>query len=69
MNVREIESLDNDTMNGRAAGLISRYWHRQGYAVEVGTKNGPVWSNLRSGLPLGYRGRDAIPVSAERSRF
>ena len=62
----EIETLDNDAMNGRVAGLVSRYWHRQGYAVEVGTKNGPVWSNLRSGPALGYRGQDAIPVSAKR---
>jgi hypothetical protein len=38
----EIESLDNDAMNGRVAGLVSRYWHRQGYRVEVGAKEGPV---------------------------
>src|SRR5262249_48041494 len=50
----EIENLDNDAMNGRVAGLVSRYWHRQGYTVEVGTNGGPVWSNLRYGLPLGY---------------
>ena len=59
----EIETLDNDAMNGRVAGLVSRYWHRQGYTVEVGTKEGPVWSNLRSGLPPGYRGQDAIAMS------
>ena len=47
----EIETLDNDAMNGRVAGLVSRYWHRQGYTIEVGTKGGPVWSNLRYGLP------------------
>ena len=46
MNLREIESLDNDAMNGRVAELVSRYWHRQGYRVEVGAKEGPVWSNL-----------------------
>jgi hypothetical protein len=68
MTLREIETLDNDAMNGRVAGLISRYWHRQGYKVEVGTKEGPVWSNLRYGLPPGYRGEDAIRVSAGRSR-
>ena len=38
MDLREIETLDNDAMNGRVAGLVSRYWHRQGYTVEVGTK-------------------------------
>jgi hypothetical protein len=63
MNLHEIETLDNDAMNGRVAGLVSRYWHRQGYAVEVGAKEGPVWSNLRSGLPPGYRGQDAMPIS------
>ena len=63
MNLREIENLDNDMMNGRVAGLVSRYWHRQGYTVEVGTEKGPVWSNLRSGLPPGYCGEDAIPVA------
>ena len=26
----EIETLDNDAMNGRVAGLVSRYWYRQG---------------------------------------
>ena len=66
MTPREIETLDSDAMNGRVAGLVSRYWHRQGYAVEVGIKEGPVWSNPRSGLPPGYRGQDAIPVSAAR---
>jgi len=66
MNLREIESLENDAMNGRVAGLVSRYWHRQGYTVEVGVKEGPVWSNLRSGLPPGYRGQDAIPIRAVR---
>jgi len=25
MNLREIESLDNDAMNGRVAGIVSRY--------------------------------------------
>jgi len=30
MDFREIESLDNDAMNGRVAGLVSRYWHRPG---------------------------------------
>ena len=64
MDLREIESLDNDAMNGRVAGLVSRYWQRQGCPVEVGTKEGPVWSNLRYGLPLGYRGQDAIPITA-----
>jgi hypothetical protein len=54
-------------MNGRVAGLVSRYWHRQGYTVEVGTKEGPVWSNLRCGLAPGYPGQDAIPVSAIRA--
>jgi hypothetical protein len=62
----EIETLDNDAMNGRVAGLVSRYWHRQGYTVEVGAKEGPVWSNLRCGLPPGYRGQDAIPISARQ---
>ena len=66
MDLREIETLDNHAMNGRVAGLVSRYWHRQGYPVKVGTKEGPVWSNLRYGLPLGYRGQDAIPISAVR---
>jgi len=28
MNLHEIETLDNDAMNGRVAGLVSRYWHR-----------------------------------------
>jgi hypothetical protein len=60
----EIESLDNDAMNGRVAGLVSRYWHRQGYRVEVGAKEGPVWSNLRCGLPPGYRGQDAMPLAS-----
>ena len=60
----EIESLDNDAMNGRVAELVSRYWHRQGYRVEVGAKEGPVWSYLWSGLPPGYRGQDAMPISA-----
>lgn len=56
----EIESRDNDHMNSRIAGMISRYWKGQGYKVEVGADNGPVRSNLRYGLPLGYRGEDAI---------
>src|ERR1043166_3564419 len=64
----EIESLDNDAMNGRVAELVSRYWHRQGYRVEVGAKEGPVWSNLRCGLPPGYRGQEAMPISAVRSQ-
>ena len=62
----EIETLDNDAMNGRVAGLLNRYWNRQGYTVVVGAKEGPVWSNLRSGLPPGYRGQDAMPISARR---
>ena len=62
----EIETLDNDAMNGRVAGLVSRYWHRQGYTIEVGTRGGPVWSNLRYGLPPSYCGQDAIPISALR---
>ncbi len=53
----------HDAMNGRVAGLVSRYWHRQGYKVEVGAKEGPVWSNLRYGLPPGYRGQDAIQLT------
>jgi hypothetical protein len=61
MDLREIETLDNDAMNGRVAGLVSRC--RQGYTVEVGTKEGPVWSNLRCGLPPSYRGQDAIRVA------
>ena len=51
-------------MNGRVAELVSRYWHRQGYRVEVGAKEGPVWSNLRCGLPPGYRGQDAMPLAS-----
>ena len=60
----EIETLDNDAMNGRVAGLVSRYWHRQGYKVEVGVKEGPVWSNLR--YRGGYRGRDPILIGARQ---
>ena len=63
MDLREIETLDNHAMNGRVAGLVSRYWHRQGCTVKVGTKEGPVWSNLRCGLPPSYRGQDAIRVA------
>jgi len=61
MNLREIESLDNDAMNGGVAGLVSRYWHRQGYTVKVGAKEGAgvvepaIWA--ATGLP--WPGRDA----------
>jgi hypothetical protein len=49
-------------MNSRAAGLISRYWHRQGFTVAVGVKSGrAVW--LVGSLPRGYRGGDALPLS------
>jgi hypothetical protein len=58
-----IENLDNDDMNSRIAGMISRYWKGQGYKVEVGADNGPVRSDLRYGLPRGYRGEDAIKPS------
>ena len=65
MNLHEIESLDDDTMNGRAAGIVSRYWYRQGYTVEVGANQARrVWSNLRYGLPPGYRGQDAVQITA-----
>ena len=59
----ETEDLGTGEMNGRVAGIISRYWKRQGYKVEVGADNGPVRSNLRCGLPPGYDGEDAIPIT------
>jgi len=58
------ESLDNDAMNGRVAGLVSRYWHRQATGSTSARMKDPVWSNLRYGLPPGYRGQDAMPISA-----
>jgi hypothetical protein len=60
----EIEELETDDMNSRAAGLISRYWQRQGFTVAVGVKPGrAVWSDLFGGLLQGYRGGDALPLS------
>jgi hypothetical protein len=59
----ETEDLDTGEMNGWVAGIISRYWKRQGYKVEAGAHKGPLRSNLRYGLPPGYHG--ANPQSAE----
>jgi hypothetical protein len=59
----ETEDLDAGDMNGRVTGIISRYWRRQGYKVKVGADSGPVQSNLRYGLPPGYHGEDAIPIT------
>ena len=64
----QIEELENAAMNARCAGIISRYWARQGAAIEIsGGQGAPVRSNLQSnGLPRGYRGEDAIPISQGR---
>lgn len=64
----DIGDFDADHMNSRVAGMISRYWHRQGYVVRVGVYQGPVWSDLRNGLPRGYRGEDAIELNKETGR-
>jgi hypothetical protein len=63
----QIEELENAAMNARRAGIISRYWARQGVVIEVSSDQGaPVRSNLQgNGLPPGYRGEDAVPVSPE----
>jgi hypothetical protein len=53
-----IESLDNDAMNGRVAGLVSRCWHRQATGstwARTSVVKPAVW--IASGLP--WPGRDA----------
>ena len=57
-----IEELESAAMDARCAGIISRYWARQGVVIEIsGGQGAPVRSNLQSnGLPPGYRGEDAI---------
>jgi hypothetical protein len=69
----ETEDLDTHATNGHVAGIISRYWKRQGCKVEIAVDTGPVRSNLRYGLPPEYRGEDAIPLArtddAQRSRI
>jgi hypothetical protein len=63
INVAQIEELDNETMNARCAALISRYWARQSFDIELsGGQGAPLQSNLQpNGLPRDYRGEDAIP--------
>jgi hypothetical protein len=63
-----IEELESAAMNARCAGIISRYWAGQGVVIEVnGGQGAPLRSNLQSnGLPPGYHGKDAIPISRRR---
>jgi len=62
----EVEELDDQTMNARCAALVSRYWARQGIVIELAEGRGtPLRSNLQpNGLPRGYSGQDAIPITA-----
>jgi hypothetical protein len=62
-----IHDFDADHVNSRVAGVVSGYWHRQGYAVSVAENRGPVWSDLRN-LLRGYRGEDSIALGSEPSR-
>jgi len=66
INLAQIEELDHETMNARCAALINRYWARQGIVVELsGVQGSPLQSNLQpNGLPPGYSGEDAIPITA-----
>ena len=65
VNVAQIEELDNETMNARCSALISRYWARQGFVIELSSSQGaPLRSNLQpNGLPADYSGEDAIPIN------
>ena len=65
INLAHIEELDNETMNARCAALIDRYWARQGVVVELtGGQGTPLRSNLQpNGLPPGYSGENAIPIT------
>ena len=67
VNIAQIEELDNETMNTRCAALISGYWARQGFVIELsGSQGAPLRSNLQpNGLPPGYSGEDAIPMTAD----
>ena len=66
VNVAQIDELDNETMNARCTALISRYWARQGFMIELSSSQGaPLRSNLQpNGLPADYSGEDAIPINA-----
>jgi len=66
VNVTQIEEVDNETMNARCAALINRYWTRQGVVIELsGGQGASLRSNLQpNGLPPGYRGEDAIRITA-----
>jgi hypothetical protein len=66
INLTQIEELDYETMNARCAALISRYWARQGFVIELsGSQGAPLGSNLQpNGLPADYTGEDAIPMTA-----
>jgi hypothetical protein len=66
INLAQIEELDHETMNARCAALINGYWARQGVVIELsGVQGPPLQSNLQpNGLPPGYNGEDAIPITA-----
>ena len=66
INVTRIEELDNEKMNARCSALINRYWARQGVVIELsGGQGAPLRSNLQpNGMPPGYSGEDAIPITA-----
>jgi hypothetical protein len=65
VDVAQIEELDNETMNARCAALINGYWARQGVIELSGGQGAPLRSNLQpNGLPPGYIGEDAIPITA-----
>jgi len=66
VNVAQIEELDDETMNARCTALISRYWARQGFVIELsGSHGAPLRSNLQpNGLPADYGGEDALPINA-----
>ena len=66
INLAQIEELDHETMNARCAALINGYWARQGVVIELsGLQGPPLQSNLQpNGLPPGYSGEDAIPITA-----
>jgi hypothetical protein len=66
INVAQIEELDDETMNARCTALISRYWARQGFVIDLsGSQGAPLRSNLQpNGLPADYSGEDAIPINA-----
>jgi hypothetical protein len=56
------DDLSDSKTTAKCASLIARYWAQKGYAVTVDRAGHELVSDMRGGLPRGYRGQDGVPM-------